>query len=242
MDTIGNNLANVNTTAYKGYDYEFSTLFCSTLSSGASADSSTGRDSVNPTQIGYGAQTGSSSQNFEQGSFDITGNPLDMALEGDGFFVLKQGNSEVYTRSGDFYIGDDYALLAADGLYVQGVMANNGVIPAEASTEDIYIPIGSTSEAHQTTEVAFSGNLDATDEIATVTKLISGGSVTTDATDYLGETTSDSSWTALNSTTGSAEYINGGTVQTSAAYAVINPAYDPLDPTSSEYIASNIDT
>ena len=111
MDTIGNNLANVNTAAYKGYDFEFATLFSQTLSSGTAADSETGRGSVNAIQIGYGAQTGSTTQNFEQGGFNNTGNPLDMALEGDGFFVLRMGNSEVYTRSGDFSLGDDLSLL-----------------------------------------------------------------------------------------------------------------------------------
>ncbi len=244
MDTIGNNLANVNTTGYKGYDYEFSTLFSQTLSSGTSASSDTGKGSVNPIQIGYGAQTGSTTQNFEQGSFDITGNPLDMALEGDGFFVLRQGNSEVYTRSGDFYIGDDNALLSGDGYYVQGTMAVNGVIPDEATTDDITIPIGSTTSGNQTSKASFTGNLDATNEIATGLKLISGGTVTSDAASYLGDTTVDDSWTALSSasTTGSAQMINGGTVQTSAAYAVLNPSYDPTNPTSSEYIAADINS
>ncbi len=238
MDTIGNNLANVNTTAYKGYDYEFSTLFSSTLSAGTAADSDTGRGSVNPVQVGYGTQTGSSTQNFEQGSFDLTGNPLDMAIEGDGWFVLRQGNSEVYTRAGDFYLGDDYALLAGDGLYVQGVMADeNGDISDEATTEDIYIPIGSTSSANQTSEVSFTGNLNATDEVAEGLNLISGGTTTSDVDEYLGDTTTDSSWTALNSTTGSAELINGGTVQTSAAYAVLNTTGS-----GATYVAATVDT
>ena len=105
-------------------------------------------------------------------------------------------------------------------------MAVDGKIPDEAATDDIYIPIGSTSSGHQTSEVQLTGNLNATDEIATGLKLISGGTTTADSAEYLGDTTTDTTWSALAnaSTTGSAEMINGGTVQTSAAYSVLNTA------------------
>lgn len=244
MDTIGNNLANVNTTGYKKYDFNFTTLFSATLQGGISSDATTGRGSINPLQIGLGVQTGSVTQNFLQGGFDQTGNPLDFALSGNGFFVLRTGNGYCYTRDGSFYLGDNYQLLAANGLQVQGVMANDGVIADTGQIEDIYINMGSVDEAHATSQVSFTGNLDATSTVSESTLLVSSLPADADAAAYLGDvsTSGSSTWNALASSTTGSSMINGGLVQTSAAYAVLNPYYDPTDPTSPAYIAANIDS
>ncbi len=244
MDTLGNNLANINTTAYKGYDYDFSTLFSQTISGGIASDSETGRGSINPVQIGLGTQTGSISQNFDQGGFETTDNDLDFALEGNGWFVLRDGNSYVYTRDGSFYLGDESELLAADGLQVQGVMADdNGNINDTGIIEDIFIPLGEVSSGHETSEVSFTGNLDARSDVATGTMLISAAVADADASEWIGDDATVNgtagSWTVLNqaATSGSTavSMINGGSVQTSSAYAV-------YDATAGTYSAASLNT
>lgn len=203
MDTIGNNLANVNTTAYKRSDYTFSTLLSSTLSAGTSSDESTGRGSINPVQVGLGSQTGSITTNYEQGGFETTYNSLDFCLDGEGFFVLSTGNGYCYTRDGSFYLGDDYALLASDGLHVQGVMADtSGDIKNTGQIEDIFIKIGSVDSAHETSAVSLTGNLESSKGVASSTGLVNMVPTNASAAQALGvdvTTTGSTSWNALNS-------------------------------------------
>ncbi len=229
MDTIGNNLANVNTTAYKRADYTFSTLLSATLKAGTESDANTGRGSINATQVGLGAQTGSITTNYEQGGFDTTYNSLDFCLDGVGFFVLKEGNGFCYTRDGGFYLGDDYSLLASDGLHVQGVMADaTGTIKDTGQTENLFIKIGSVDSAHETSKASLTGNLDSSEGVASSTKLISSLPADNDVEDYLGTkitTTGTSSWNTLstyNSDNGGITTIN---LTGLAALPTANTAY-----------------
>ena len=176
MDNIGNNLANVNTVGFKKGVYQFTTILEQTLRGGMMADAGTGRGSVNPISLGLGTQTGSINKVFTQGPIENTGNPNDMAIDGNGFFVLRQGNGHVYTRAGSFYRGEDGTLMAGNGLYVQGTMAvknsdGSMSIPQDAKLQNIVIPIGVTGGHSQTTEVAFTGNLDSRQEISTGSRL-----------------------------------------------------------------------
>ncbi len=238
MDNIGNNLANVNTVAFKKGVFQFRTLLEQTLRGGTTADPNTGRGSINPLQMGLGAQTGSIMKDFSDGSVEVTGNQRDMALEGNGFFVLRNGNNNVYTRDGTFYIGSDGSLLYGSGLQVQGVMAeNDGSIPEAGQIEDIIIPIGQTGAAIETTEASFTGNLNSNVEVAEGLKLAANSSVINAneaLRQYLGEVqdarassgVDDSTWNALE---GNA-YINGGTVWTSSAFGVMNEETGAIEP------------
>ncbi|MDR2392057.1 MAG: flagellar hook-basal body complex protein [Planctomycetota bacterium] len=184
MDNIGNNLANVNTVGFKKGVYQFTTLLEQTLRGGMTADAQTGRGSINPLSLGLGAQTGSINKVFTQGPIENTGNPNDMAIDGNGFFVLRQGNGYVYTRAGSFYRGEDGSLMASSGLFVQGTMAvkdaSGGVyIPQDARLQNIVIPIGETGGHSQTSTVSFMGNLDSRQEVATGTRLFGGTSYPT---------------------------------------------------------------
>lgn len=166
MDNIGNNLANVNTVAFKKGVFQFRTLLEQTLRGGLAPDPNTGRGSINPMSIGLGTQTGSINKDFRQGSMEVTGNQRDMAIEGNGYFVLRTGNNRVFTRDGTFYLGADGSLLGNDGLQVQGVLAEDGVIPVAGNIADLIIPIGQTGAAQGTTVVGFTGNLDSDIDIA----------------------------------------------------------------------------
>lgn len=226
MDTIGNNLANVNTTAYKRADYTFSTLLSATLTAGTESDANTGRGSINATQVGLGAQTGSITTNFEQGGFETTYNSLDFCLDGVGFFVLKEGNSTCYTRDGSFYLGDDYSLLASNGLHVQGVMANDsGIIKDTGQIENVFIKIGSVDSAHETSKASLTGNLDSSEGVAQSTKLISSLPTDDSVEAYLGTsvtTTGTSTWPALN------EYVSSD-LEVTAVQIVNLPAGATID-------------
>ncbi|MCC8180435.1 MAG: flagellar hook-basal body complex protein [Planctomycetes bacterium] len=179
MDNIGNNLANVNTVGYKKGVFQFSTLLQQSLRGGMSADPTTGRGSVNPISIGLGTTTYSINKVFTQGAIENTGNPYDMAIDGNGFFILGQGNGYAYTRAGSFYKGDDGYLMAGNGLYVQGTLAirnsdGSYTIPQDAQLQDIIIPIGSIGGHSQTSQVGFTGNLDSRQEVSSGTKLYGG--------------------------------------------------------------------
>lgn len=166
MDNIGNNLANVNTVAFKKGVFQFRTLLEQNLRGGQAADASTGRGAVNPLSIGLGTQVGSINKDFRQGSVEITGNQRDMMIDGNGYFVLKKENSNVYTRDGTFYVGEDGSLLGGDGLKVQGIPAENGAIPVAGTLDNIVIPIGQTGAAKETTKVSFTGNLNSDVQVA----------------------------------------------------------------------------
>ncbi len=166
MDNIGNNLANVNTAGFKMGVYQFSTLLERSLRGGMAADAGTGRGSVNPIQLGLGTQTGSINKVFTQGDLEVTNNMNDMAIDGNGFFTLRTGNSYAYTRNGSFYRGEDGSLMAGNGLFVQGTMAIKGAdgayrIPQDAKMQDIVIPIGTVGGHSQTTKAQFMGNLNS---------------------------------------------------------------------------------
>jgi flagellar hook protein FlgE len=147
LDVIGNNIANANTVGYKSSTVVFDDILGQTISSGVAPTSSKG--GVNPVQVGLGMTIGSVSQNFQQGSIQTTNRATDMAVQGDGFFVLANGTDRTYTRAGSFTLDANGALVdSVTGFKVQGA---NG---------DIKISLGSQSTAVSTTEALFKGNLD----------------------------------------------------------------------------------
>ena len=109
MSVIGNNIANANTTGFKSGRANFSDVISQSLSSGSSLN-----------QIGRGAQISSISNSFTQGSLESTSSATDLALEGDGFFIVNDGLSSYYTRAGQFNADKNRNLVNMDGLTVQG--------------------------------------------------------------------------------------------------------------------------
>ena len=175
MEVIGNNLANINTAGYKKSRVTFSEMFSRTLSVGqAPTDVSGG---VNPMQIGTGAHLASVDTLHTQGSFQTTGNPTDLSINGSGFFVLRNteapntsGNgSIVFTRAGNFNVDSDGTFIyAPNGFKVQGWMTDGtGQVNSSSSPADIKLPLGEKI-ARATQEVLYGGNLDARAGSATV--------------------------------------------------------------------------
>ncbi|WP_067729393.1 flagellar basal body rod protein FlgG [Oceanobacillus damuensis] len=123
LDVIGNNIANVNTSGYKKATVAFQDLMSQTTS-GAQGATDT-RGGINATQVGLGSKLGTISNIHTQGFQQTTNNPLDMAIEGDGMFVLQETDGATYyTRSGNFYLDDNGDIVNSDGLYLQGLDGN----------------------------------------------------------------------------------------------------------------------
>ena len=161
IDVIAANIANVNTTGYRGSRALFQDLFSQTLQ-GPSAPLGTfgGR---NGSQVGLGVRLGVVDINFTQGTLLNTGVSSDLAIQGNGFFVLNGGGANYYTRAGAFTINANGELVdSATGLYVQGFQANAvGVIDPNAPLTNLSIPLGTTSIVRATTNMSLVGNLDS---------------------------------------------------------------------------------
>lgn len=119
LDVIGNNIANVNTYGFKKGRTIFKDLISQTVA-GASGPSDT-RGGVNPRQVGLGAQLAAIDTIHTGGSTQFTGNTLDLAISGDGFFQVMDGNEVMYTRAGNFYMDRNGDLVDSDGRYIQGI-------------------------------------------------------------------------------------------------------------------------
>ena len=161
MDVIGDNIANVNTIGFKGSRVSFATGF-SQLLQPADGPSET-RGGRNGIEVGLGMRISSIDRVFEQGNFENTGNRTDLAVQGDGFFIVGDGDNRYFTRSGNFQLDADGALLAAGGRYhVLGRLADkNGQMISSSSVEAIKLPFGEKDPARATTEIKYFCNLNA---------------------------------------------------------------------------------
>ncbi|MBE8952108.1 MAG: flagellar hook-basal body complex protein [Quinella sp. 1Q7] len=224
MDVIGNNISNVNTIGFKGSRTTFSDML-SQLQSGAAAPTTT-RGGVNPRQIGLGVSVESIDLVFTDSSPQQTGRNTDLALSGNGLFVLKAGDQEYYTRNGGFTFDEQgYYVMPGNGLRVQGWNANaDGIINTNGLAEDIVVPVNKTMEATSTTQIAYSGNFDKeTLMIAKITYTeASGGDdslVTTTATDTSGNSyTSSVNVDGTNVMAAQITLTDGSTVNVTSGY------------------------
>jgi flagellar hook protein FlgE len=178
LDTVGNNIANVNTTAYKSSRLNLSENFSTTLRGAAAPTDTSG--GTNPIQIGLGVTIAGATRNFTQGSTTPTGNPTDLAIEGDGFFVANRASENLFTRAGSFRLDENGTLVTPEGFPVRGYTADEDfVINSSGALSDIRIQLGSRTIAEATTNVNFSGNLDTRGTVATRGTRISLGGTTT---------------------------------------------------------------
>jgi flagellar hook protein FlgE len=158
MDVIGNNIANVNTVAFKAGRVTFKEGFAQLLQGASRPPGDQG--GINPIQIGLGMQIGSIDQIFNQGNLETTGLNTDVAIQGDSFFVVRKGNQSYYSRAGNFQVDAlGQMVTPANGFIVQGRMYDNGVLLD--GIRDIKLPFGQKVSAKPTTEATLAGNLNA---------------------------------------------------------------------------------
>ncbi|ADL13142.1 flagellar hook protein FlgE [Acetohalobium arabaticum] len=170
MDVIGNNISNVNTTGYKGSRVTFKEMLNQTME-GASAPQD-GRGGTNPQQIGLGVSLGSIDNNMETGNLQSTGKMTDVALQGEGFFIVNDGTKNLYTRAGNLSFDEEgYLTNSSNGNRVQGWTADeDGTIDKTnaANLEDI--SLDESMDASATTEAKYKDNLNPTLEELNLTE------------------------------------------------------------------------
>jgi flagellar hook protein FlgE len=160
LNTIANDLSNMNTTAFKSQSTNFSDLFYQQIGSTGSGD---------PIQVGAGVQVSANETDYAQGSINSTANPTDVALNGSGFFVVANGSGgNEYSRAGNFSLTSNGDLVTANGLSVMGYPAVNGVVNTNSPLTAINIPVGQVQQPQATTTLNMTANLDATASQGTI--------------------------------------------------------------------------
>jgi flagellar hook protein FlgE len=163
MDVIGNNISNINTIGFKKGRVNFQDMLSQTMSGAARPTDDLG--GVNPKQVGLGMMVASIDTIHTQGSMQTTGVMTDLAIQGNGFFVMSSGAKNFYTRAGAFGLDQNGTLInPANGMKVQGWVAETidgqNFINAAADVGDLIIPVGSKDPAAATSEVELACNLD----------------------------------------------------------------------------------
>ena len=159
INIIGDNLANINTTAYKGSSANFAELLAGTSSSTGS--------SGNPIQVGLGSSITNISPDFTQGTIAYTGKNTDAAINGNGFFVVSTGGGLGFSRAGNFTFNSTGALINGEGFNVMGYQAVNGVLSSGGALTPIVVEKGMTLSPVATTNLSVTANLDSSAPVPT---------------------------------------------------------------------------
>lgn len=156
LNTIANDLANMNTTGFKSQSVNFSDLFYQHIGNAGSGD---------PIERGSGTQVSSIDTDFSNGSPDSTGVDTNVALQGNGFFVVGGADNTLLTRDGDFSLDENGNLVTSDGLSVMGFPAVNGQVNPNAALAPIHIPVGEVEPPSATTTLGMTATLDSAADV-----------------------------------------------------------------------------
>ncbi|MGM0602287.1 MAG: flagellar hook protein FlgE [Bacillota bacterium] len=164
MDVVGNNISNVNTIGFKSSRVTFKEMLNQTIK-GASAPQDD-RAGTNPQQVGLGVGLGSIDADMSSGNLQPTGKSSDVAIQGDGFFILQDGEKNVFSRAGNFNFDRNGNLYSSStGLLVQGWKADQGELPADMGKNSMEaITLDSQIGANATDSISYSKNIDASTE------------------------------------------------------------------------------
>ncbi|WP_223692946.1 flagellar hook protein FlgE [Leifsonia poae] len=157
LDVTGNNIANVNTTAFKSGAVQFQDTLSQLVQGAGGPQAQVG--GTNPAQIGLGVLVAGISTNFTQGAAQATGRATDMMINGDGFFVVNVGGETQYTRAGSFDPDAQGRLVGPGGAILQGWNAVNGVVQQGGALGDVTIPLKAVSPATVSSAANVTGNL-----------------------------------------------------------------------------------
>jgi len=179
IDVVGNNLANLNTTGFKTTQVEFQSLVTQSLGAG-----------LGETQVGFGTGEPLTTMEFTQGAIQTSAGTMDAAIQGDGFFVVKDiSGNQLYTRAGNFTVDKDGNLMTDTGDYVQGWTAANttsGGIDTNGPVGNIVVPVGSLSAPAPTSTFSVEMNLNAAATVYSSTDTSSDFSTPVTVYDSLG--------------------------------------------------------
>ena len=220
MDVISNNIANINTVGYKDSRVNFRDIYDQTYRAASSGSNGTG--GVNPQQVGMGVAIGSIETNNTQGSLQSTGKSTDCAIEGEGFFMLSDGQGKYFSRDGSLDLDTNGNLVSAStGLNVLGWNANSaGTVDSTGSitaSSKIQVPIGKLTIAQATSSVSLAGNLDSNTAVGETTTVGSqvydslGKSHPISVT-FTRSTATDWTWSASSTDGATGSTVGSGTI------------------------------
>jgi flagellar hook protein FlgE len=159
LNTIGNNLANLNTTGFKRQQTSFEDLFYQNIGTTGSR---------NTLQVGVGTRVSGTASDFSQGSLSTTNTSTDLALNGEGFFVVQNGKTQYLTRAGDFQLNAAGDLVTTGGESVMGFSATDGTVDLNGGVVPLVLPVASTEGAQATQNLSFTTDLDSSAATGTV--------------------------------------------------------------------------
>ncbi len=169
IDVVGNNVANSNTVGFKESNVLFATQFLQTQSIGSAPSASSG--GTNPRQVGLGVKVSEIAPNFTQGTIQVSANPLDLAIQGDGFFMVQGPNGgaqQYFTRNGQFKTNAVNQLVSTSGDRVLGYGVNDQFVIDTNTVVPLSIPFGGSAVAQETNNVTLVGNLTPdSDQVST---------------------------------------------------------------------------
>jgi len=173
IDVLGNNIANAGTTGFKASKVQFSTQLARTISFGSKASEINGGS--NRQQVGLGASTAAITQDFTPGTVAATSSPSDLAIQGDGFFVLNSKDGISYTRDGSFRLDSLNYLSNNQGLRLQGYAVDSNFNLVTTSLSNLQVPLGNLRIAQATTALKVGGALSPQGAVGTVGTLQTSG-------------------------------------------------------------------
>ena len=164
IDVVGNNIANANTIGFKSSRVLFATQFSRTLSKGGSPSTDTG--GTNPRQIGLGTFTAGINVDFSQGTIQASASPSDLAIQGEGFFIVDQNGAQAYTRAGVFSLNAANELVNSQGLRLMGNGVDENFNLVDTVLQPLSIPLGDLVISQATQDVEIEGALTPTGTVA----------------------------------------------------------------------------
>lgn len=171
VDVVGNNLANSQTVAFKASTAVFATQFLQTQSLGSGPTDTDG--GTNPRQTGLGTRVAALSPDFTQGTIEISSNPSDLAIQGEGFFIVQNNDGErLYTRNGQFKTNANNELVTLGGQRVLGYGVDNNYEIQRTTLVGMTIPLGTAATAQSTRNVFLQGTLTPSGDVANTAGVI----------------------------------------------------------------------
>ncbi|WP_417389228.1 flagellar hook-basal body complex protein [Gimesia sp.] len=210
IDVLGNNIANAGTNGFKASNVLFTTQLSRTLSVGSRPTTSNG--GTNPRQVGLGALSASIRKDFTQGSVTNSTSPSDLAIQGDGFFILDSPDGQVYSRNGNFELNSQSLLTNQSGFKVQGYGVDEDFNLVTTTLTDIQIPLGDLNVAQATQNVEIGGALLPTGVIGTQGSILTSDALT-DAGNANAAITGTTLLTDVESTIGTPLFTVGETLE-----------------------------
>jgi flagellar hook protein FlgE len=174
VDVAGNNLANSQTVGFKASAAEFATQFLQTQSLGSGPTATDG--GTNPRQTGLGTRVAGLTPDFTQGTIEISSSPSDLAIQGDGFFMVQSTDGErLYTRNGQFKTNADNELVSSSGERVLGYGVDSNYQIQRTALVGLSIPLGSAATAQATQNVFLQGTLTPSGDVADTAGVLQSG-------------------------------------------------------------------